>query len=607
MTRVKILDDTTINQIAAGEVIENPASVVKELVENSIDAGASEIIVEIEGGGRDLIRVSDNGFGMNSEDAHLSLKRHATSKIRTIDDLFLTLTMGFRGEALPSIASISKFSLLTKTDGEPACFIRVEGGHLIHSAPSHRDRGTTIEVRDLFFNVPVRKKFQRSTSYDALDISRILTKLSLAHPSVNFELKNNHKLEFRTRLAKNGQEKDPLILLEERAKQVLKEEFIKNSLLFSYRNDDLSCFGLLGKPEDARSTKGSQYLIINSRPVYAVSLSECIKNAYGTLIEHQKHPSFLIHLNLPASYLDVNVHPQKREVRIRLLDKIKEELTRAFVSKLHGTKLEKEELNYFNKQERFEAEIENLKYEFKPSFLSHVHENRNSNQESYDCFQISSLSSDEAHLPKEDENFEFKFPIDQKLSILTLYPGFIVLEGVYKNGEKKEDKGITIVDQKSAIERLFYFAFENKKPLESQLFLIPPIFHLTNEECVLLEEISEELALLGMTFNKLGNNRFAMESFPSLLKETDLNDFLRKLLEEMGQGEKNTLNDKWTKKLTCETVKFSKINEKILTKPEALFIVSKCLEHSFNFSPSGDSIFFPLGSNETKTFFNLKK
>lgn len=603
MTRVKILDDTTINQIAAGEVIENPASVVKELVENSIDAGASEIIVEIEGGGRDLIRVSDNGIGMSSEDAHLSLKRHATSKIRTIDDLFLTLTMGFRGEALPSIASISKFSLITKTSEEPACFIRVEGGQLIHSSPSHRDRGTTIEVRDLFFNVPVRKKFQRSTSYDALDITRILIKLSLAHPSISFELKNNHKLEFRTHLSKN--EKDPLTLLEERAKQVLKEEFIKNSLLFSYKNEDLACYGLLGKPEDARSTKGSQYLIINSRPVYAVSLSECIKNAYGTLIEHQKHPSFVIHLNLPASYLDVNVHPQKREVRIRLLDKIKEELTRAFVSKLHGAKLEKEELNYFNKQERFASEIENLKYEFKPSFLSHVHENRNINSKSPDCFQINS-SPQEPDLPKEEEVLEFHFPIDQRPSLLTLYPGFIVLEGVYKNGEKKEDRGITIVDQKAAIERIFYAAFENKKPLESQLFLIPHLFHLSNEESVLLEELSEELGLLGMTFNKLGNNRFAMESFPSLLKETDLTDFLRKLLEELGQNEKTNLKEKWTKKLTYETVKFSKINEKILTKPEALFIVAKCLEHSFNFSPSGDSIFFPLGPNETKTIFNLK-
>ena len=191
-SKIRVLNELTINKIAAGEVIENPSSVVKELVENAIDAGSSEIVIEIKGGGRQLIRVTDNGCGMNFDDAILCLERHATSKLREIDDIHSLLTMGFRGEAIPSIASISKFMLLT-SDGVEATLVRVEGGQIQTHAQAVRSVGTTVEVSSLFFNVPVRKKFQRSPTYDIQEIQKMVAKLSLANPSIRFQLNSNEK------------------------------------------------------------------------------------------------------------------------------------------------------------------------------------------------------------------------------------------------------------------------------------------------------------------------------------------------------------------------------------------------------------------------------
>ncbi len=195
---IQVLDEDTINKIAAGEVIENPASVVKELVDNSIDAGAQEIMVEIKGGGRQLIRVSDDGKGMTREEALLSLERHATSKIQKVDDINLLNTMGFRGEAIPSIASISKFTLLTSMDGVRGTLVLVDGGKRVSVADAARSQGTTIEVKNLFFNVPVRKKFQRSPATDAQNVQQMLSSLALANPEIQFRLIHNQKTLLRT-------------------------------------------------------------------------------------------------------------------------------------------------------------------------------------------------------------------------------------------------------------------------------------------------------------------------------------------------------------------------------------------------------------------------
>ena len=233
-SKIRVLDEHTINKMAAGEVIESPASVVKELVENSLDAQATDICVEIKSGGRQLIRVTDNGCGMNPDDALLCLERHATSKIKEVEDIQSIFTMGFRGEAIPSIASISKFILLTCAQEGKGTLLIVEGGKIIQCGEAVRSQGTTIEVKSLFFNVPVRKKFQKSPAYDANEILKIITILSLGHPHVKFQMIDNEKSVLQTGMPIETDFKEQM---KDRIATVLGAEFIKACSPLDIAND----------------------------------------------------------------------------------------------------------------------------------------------------------------------------------------------------------------------------------------------------------------------------------------------------------------------------------------------------------------------------------
>lgn len=286
------LSAAVINQIAAGEVVENPASIVKELIENSLDAGSSRISVDIVGGGQQLIRVEDDGCGMSPEDALLSLERHATSKIETVDDLQTLGTMGFRGEALAAISSVSHFEL--KTSDGTGTRIVAEGGAVVTVEPCARNRGTTIEVRSLFYNVPARKKFQKSPSANAAQVTKIVESIALAHPEIAFIL--------------NGNEFSPSSM-RERIEEILGEhehEVIGEGII-----------GFAAAPGKAMSTRTGQYLYINKRPIFSPLLSKAVKEAFGTRIGEHAYPRFVLFLEIAPDAVDVNVHPQKREVRFR--------------------------------------------------------------------------------------------------------------------------------------------------------------------------------------------------------------------------------------------------------------------------------------------------
>lgn len=287
------LSPSVINQIAAGEVVENPASIVKELVENSLDAGAQRISVEIIEGGSQLIRVEDDGCGMSPEDALLSLERHATSKIQTVDDLQTLATMGFRGEALAAISSVSYFDLKT-SNGTIGTWISSEGGGLINVEPCARNRGTTIEVRSLFYNVPARKKFQKSASANAAQVSKTVEILAMAHPEVAFSL--------------NGKEFAPAPQ-KERICEILGEH--------EHEVKGKGISGFIAAPAKAMANRMGQYIYINRRPIFSPLLSKAVKLAFGTRIAEHAYPRFVLFLEVNPETVDVNVHPQKREVRFR--------------------------------------------------------------------------------------------------------------------------------------------------------------------------------------------------------------------------------------------------------------------------------------------------
>ncbi|WP_405723703.1 DNA mismatch repair endonuclease MutL [Anaerovibrio slackiae] len=307
MSFVHVLDDNTINKIAAGEVVERPASVIKELVENAIDAHADRIEVEIAAGGTSFMRVSDNGIGMSRQDAELAILRHATSKIVKVDDLLTIGTLGFRGEALPSIASVSRFTLTTRQAGdELGTEIKISGGSLPEIGETGCGIGTTIRVEDLFFNTPARKKFLKTNNTEGGKINEFIIKLAISNPQIAFKLINNNKMAVST--PGNGDLKDTL--------QSIYGGTVGSALLpLEFEDEDIRLSGFVTKPSAIRSSRSWQTFIVNGRIIANRAIARAIDNAYHALIPKTGYPLVALNIQVPQNTIDVNVHPQKSEMK----------------------------------------------------------------------------------------------------------------------------------------------------------------------------------------------------------------------------------------------------------------------------------------------------
>ena len=307
MSFVHVLDDNTINKIAAGEVVERPASVIKELVENAIDAHADRIEVEITAGGTSFMRVSDNGIGMSRQDAELAILRHATSKIVKVDDLLTIGTLGFRGEALPSIASVSRFTLTTRQAGdELGTEIKISGGSLPEVGETGCGIGTTIRVEDLFFNTPARKKFLKTNNTEGGKINEFIVKLAISNPQIAFKLINNNKVAVST--PGNGDLKDTL--------QSIYGGTVGSALLpLEFEDEDIRLSGFVTKPSAIRSSRSWQTFIVNGRIIANRAIAKAIDNAYHALIPKTGYPLVALNIQVPQNTIDVNVHPQKSEMK----------------------------------------------------------------------------------------------------------------------------------------------------------------------------------------------------------------------------------------------------------------------------------------------------
>ena len=308
MGRIKVMDQALANLIAAGEVIERPASVVKELVENSIDAGASRISVEVERAGSRLISVTDDGCGMDEEDARNALELHGTSKLSRAEDIASVMTMGFRGEALPSVAQVSRFTMRTRE--KDACIgveVTVEGGKVLHTMPCGAPGGTCIKVENLFFNTPARKKFMKSPATEEHHIEEAVTLLALANPEVSFELRLDGRMVFRL----------PRASLTDRMRELFGRQNCAGMLEIDHREGALHIYGFAGAPGMTRSSRREQRFFVNRRPVDSLTISRALKDGYATLTEPGRYVPAVLFLELPVEEIDVNVHPAKREIRFR--------------------------------------------------------------------------------------------------------------------------------------------------------------------------------------------------------------------------------------------------------------------------------------------------
>ena len=332
MNKIKILPDNLANQIAAGEVVERPASVVKELVENSIDAGGKRIQIDIELGGRRLMRIADDGEGMLRDDAILAFERHATSKIKTLEDLGKIETLGFRGEALASIASVAKVELLTKTEEDSAATrVLIEGGKLIDVKEAARPTGTTIAVRDLFFNTPARRKFMRSEATENYHLTSIVTHYALAHPEIAFTFTNNGREILRLSPAKD---------LRERAYQIFGANLIDSLLPVAGGREFIAkVSGFISAPRERRTTRDAQYFFINGRFVKDKIIAGGLLEGFRSVLPHGVYPVAFLFLEIPLEEIDVNVHPAKTEVRFRRSEAVKDVIAEAIRGALRNAGL----------------------------------------------------------------------------------------------------------------------------------------------------------------------------------------------------------------------------------------------------------------------------
>ena len=313
MTKIQKLSPRLANQIAAGEVVERPASVVKELLENSIDAGANRVDVEVEAGGVKLMRIRDNGAGIAKDELPLALSRHATSKITELDDLEAVQTLGFRGEALASICSVSRLAMTSNDSEQPSGWKAVSEGRemAVNLEPAPHSQGTTVEVRDLFFNTPARRKFLRTEKTEFGRIDEVIKKLALSRFDVAFSLRHNNKTLFNMRPAENQLEQ------ERRVTQICGPAFMEQAVYLDIERGGLRLWGWMGLPTFSRSQADLQFFFVNGRAIRDKVVTHAVRQAYQDVLYHGRHPAYVLFLELEPTDVDVNVHPTKYEVRFR--------------------------------------------------------------------------------------------------------------------------------------------------------------------------------------------------------------------------------------------------------------------------------------------------
>jgi DNA mismatch repair protein MutL len=533
---IRLLPSNLINQIAAGEVIERPASVVKELVENALDAKATRIEVTLKAGGKTLIAVEDNGKGMSKDDLALAVERHATSKLPT-DDLFNVQFLGFRGEALPSIASVAKLKIMTRQaqDKESGWEIEVKGGEKGNIAPSACGFGTRIEVRDLFYATPARLKFLKADTAEVGASSDILSRIALAHPEVSFYLYADDK----KKIALNATTGDMRIARLRRAAEVMGREFSDNSLEVNGAKDGMSLTGLISLPTFSKANSLSQYLFVNNRPVKDKLLLGALKGAYAGVLENARYPACVLFLEVNPMLVDVNVHPTKAEVRFFDQQGVRSLLIGAIRQALLQGDKESANTGAENLIHSLEKQVDVNDF-FAPRTLNENVTDIPTFAPSYQSRPVSSAhgsSSRSAMLPE----------LERKLSVKVEEPDVTDEENVGPLGVAKAqfhdtyilsqtEDALILIDQHAAHERIVLerlkAAMLSGEKLPSQLMLIPEVVDLTLTQKAALVSEFEALAKLGLVLEDFGAGVLVRE-VPALIKDASVKKMIVDLADEL--------------------------------------------------------------------------
>lgn len=616
MKRVQLLPDHVANQIAAGEVVERPASVVKELVENAIDAGSKRITVEIDAGGRSLIRVTDDGIGMNRDDALMCLERHATSKIREATDLVDIHTMGFRGEALPSIASVSRFTLTTReredASGE-ATRIVIQGGKMAHVEAAPSPPGTCIEVRQLFFNMPARKKFLKTKETEKSHIQQYLTLALLAHPQIGFKFVQDQKTVFHLNpIESDGSLESKMTALQERLRFLYAEDVrllpvqFEDTIQTKVRGEEKDYFeenpihiwGYTGAPGVARSSRADQYLFVNQRPIENRALNFALMEAYHTALMKGKYPVCCLFFDLSPAFVDVNVHPAKKEVRFHNEYAVKQCAVRAVKRALmqfsmgsvpkpgqaatpsidvsteaenaatplpRGTNYPTPNTDHSTEAPPPRTEVMSL-----PTFENLTPVDTKPNQTGMGGATPPQQGTWESHVHATDSATTNASPqgtpspapahhasnIGAPTPLLAIPMRIIgVLGKLYVLLES--DRGLVLLDQHAAHERIL---FEKMlKQLErgeapSQRLLLAETIELGHKDALFLQKVLPKLQKLGVEVREFGEQTFILDALPPFVKAKDTRQYILDVidaLKESGEVNKLRLGEDVIAKTVC--------------------------------------------------------
>src|SRR5215217_3552714 len=562
MSKIRVLADHVANQIAAGEVVERPASVAKELVENSIDAGATRITIEIEAGGRRLLKVSDDGEGMVRDDAILAFERHATSKIRETDDLAAIGTLGFRGEALASIASVAKVELTTCIEGANAATrVTIDGGRMRDVKDAAHPRGTTLIVRDLFFNIPARRKFLRSEATETYHLTNLVTHYTLAHPEIAFTFVNNGREVVRTAPAKD---------LRERAYQIFGEEFLKNLLEVDGGEPQFArVTGFVSAPRDRRTSRDSQYLFVNRRFVRDRMIGRALTEAYRSILPHGVYPAALLFIETPLEEVDVNVHPAKTEVRFQrqaaVADVVRESVRSALASASYVPPPEQPRgpepimtataaVSSITPQPRIEFVPQPPPPPRPPIEPSGDEIARDLEVMLRSASQYSPAVKS-ASLPPLNSAEKIAREVTPESLSTNIRPlgqldeSFIIAT---------DDQGLLLIDQHVAHERVLfdkYRALEAERRTESQQMLVPETFDLTPAQAAVFDDLVPELERYGFELMRLSGRTVAIRAVPADLPSSEARNMLFELLETVDAEKKTaapeTMRDEIAASLAC--------------------------------------------------------
>ncbi len=515
--RIHLLSQRLSNQIAAGEVVERPASVVKELLENSLDAGAKRIDIELEKGGIKLIRVRDDGSGVEKDDLPLALNRHATSKISELDDLEHVVSLGFRGEALASIASVSRLVMISRTaDASEAWKVETEGRDMAASvSPAAHPPGTNVEVRDLFFNTPVRRKFMRTEQTEYKRIDEMICRLALSRFDVGFNVTHNQRVVHRFEPASSDAEQ------RRRVSQVCGPAFIENTVSIDMEASGLSLWGWVSLPTFSRSQADLQHFYVNGRAIRDKLVTHAIKQAYRDVLYHGRHPAFVLYLELDPALIDVNVHPTKHEVRFRDSRLVHDFLFSALHRSLADVRpevVDKQEVAYVGNEAFTEKNYASPRQQGFGLSRAQVESQISSFAE------FASPLRDSSVMPVETDDEEIP-PLGYAIA---------QLQGIYILSQNEQ--GLVIVDMHAAHERITYEQMKaamSDDGIRSQPLLVPVSVAVSESEADCAEENQEALEQLGLTLERQGPETLSIRQVPVILKNSDTEQLVRDVLSDL--------------------------------------------------------------------------